>query len=102
MGLQPWKKAVSVRFSGDNNHRIPGLKSGPAELSETVQKTFIIRIEPCLVPGGDLYSRPWHGDSLAVPCAPWGSRIRDCGESVARKSVPDKSLTLKNGSHRSR
>jgi len=44
-GLQSRKKAVPVGLGRDNNHRIPGLKSGPDELSGVIEKTCNIRIE---------------------------------------------------------
>ena len=45
---------VTVRLSGDNNYCVSGTESGTDEPRKTVQKAFIVRIEPDLVAVGDL------------------------------------------------
>src|SRR6185295_10130728 len=100
VSLQSRKKPVSMRLGRDHNHCIPDLQSRADELSEAVQKTRIIRIEPCLVSAGDLYGLRLQrsGDRNA-----WGAsagwHIRGFRKSVTCKPAPDKPLAPKNSSH---
>src|SRR6266576_2642684 len=103
MCLQSGEKAVSVRLSRDHNRRTPGLEGCSNELSEGVQKTCIIRIEPRLVAAGDLYILSLQKYYILIATRGWGAlSIRTPGEIVSCESASDEPFTPKNSFHSDR
>src|SRR5580704_444702 len=96
IGLQSWKKALPVFLGRDDDSCIPGPERTPDELSDVIEKTGIIRVEPRLVtPSAFLASlkRCEH----AFACGVIGdSCVFYCSEIVVRKSPTHKLLAPKD------
>ena len=88
-----------MRGSRKKNNRVPSLESCHDELSETIQKNFIVRIEPSFVAAGALFFLLQRYAILTASVILWRAFIRRLGEGMKRKSNPDKSFAVENSFH---